>query len=152
MTLSPIPIFDHKYSEVGRVLSSLEPLQLHQNSNISIEEVIPILPYIKKEELKKNLLLRNRKKHFTRNVSINSENDLALFVNSFSEDHIKYISGPVNLKFKNIHNNSILSSLQNLNLSEVKSVTFNNCSLSYQFVKCFLSQKGFLPSLNFLCF
>lgn len=152
LTLSPIPIFDHKYSEVGRVLSSLDPLLLHQHSNISIEEVIPIMPYIKKEELKKHLLLRNRKKNFTSNISLNSEDDLTLFVNDYSENHTKYISGPINLKFKNIHNNSILFSLQNLNLSDVKSLSFNNCSLSFQFVKCFLSQRGFLPSLQSLSF
>ena len=108
LTLSPLSIFDQKYSEAGRVLSSMSVLENCDPTNLEFVEILPLFSYKKKQEYKKMKLLEDRFQFFKNVVNISGQKQLDDFVFEFEDAKQNFLTGAKEIHLTNINNNEQL--------------------------------------------
>ena len=152
LTLSPLTLFDTKYSECGRVLSSLRLLESVNLQSLKIYDVIPLFSYKKKSEFSKMQLLNNRCKFFKKNIVLNGNNRFENFIFETTENESVYLTGPESIHISNVSDSDLLIKLREINLTDLVELSFTNCKLSKKLFKKLIQESDYLPKLTKLSF
>lgn len=148
LTLSPLTLFDTKYSECGRVLSSLRPLEYVDLGSLQIQEVIPLFSYEKKSEFSKKKLLEKRCKFFEKKVRLSGQYELENFIFETIENEKQYLTGPKELHISDVNEPGALIRLREINLVDLDRISLTHCSLTKEFFTKVLLEKDYLPRLS----
>ena len=148
LTLSPLTLFDTSYSECGRVLSSLRPLEYVDLSSLKIADVIPLFSYQKKSEFLKKQLLEKRCKFFKKKIVLKNEFEFENFIFETIENEEQYLTGPEQIHISNIKSANLLIKLRDINLRNLKNLHFTNCKLSKNLFKKLLKESDYIPRLS----
>lgn len=156
LTLAPLPLFNRKYSETARILSSTLPFlpfsDPAQQNSLKIVTVTPLSTYHPQPLLRKRNLLCERSPFFPENLEFKSEAAILELTESIisekKERGRKFLAGPKSLSFEGIESSAALLSIQELPLGHVQSLSFIRCRLDFDFFRVFSINRNFLPQLK----
>lgn len=150
LTLSPLTLFDTRYSECGRVLTSLHALEAVDLGSLEIADVVPLFSYQKKAEFLKAQLLSQRCKFFPKAVSLSGNNQFENFIFETTENEAEFLTGPEKLRVANVDCPSLLLRLREINLVDLRELSLSACALSHCLFKKLLCEADYLPRLSVL--
>ena len=152
LTLSPLSLFDRKYSETARILTTTLPFEKYSSpgcqDKLKIETVTPLFGYQPASLLRKRTLLQKRAPFFKERVGFLDEDAIINFVEECLPEQDRYLSGPKSLSFANIENQATLMSIQTIPLSDVEELCFDGCRLDFDFFRVFFGSGNFMPKIK----
>lgn len=147
LTLSPLTLFDTRYSECGRVLSSLRSLESVDLESLRIHDVIPLFSYQKKTEYLKMQLLKQRSKFFPKTVILSGNIEFDNFIFETTKNEAEYLTGPERIKVSHVDCPEQLIRLREINLTDLKELSLTNCALSRGLFSKLIQESEYLPRL-----